>query len=141
MNKFIPFVTIPGIIFMLNLSVPSAIALEPKDPPTPSTDTPKKSQKEIPLNKDKGRGEKRDRNFSADVSAYIDLLTRTIDVYLYDTGETNIYIVNSRNEVISEGTYHSDYFPVTRISLPEMGGKYWVVIDSAYLYAEGLFTK
>lgn len=141
MNKFISFFAVTSIIFMFNVNKSDAIEFESKDYPTSSKDSPKKNQKEIPLNKDKGRSEKRDRNFGADVSAYVSSQTWTLYVYLYDTGETNIYIVNSKNELVSEDTYHSDYFPVARISLPEIGGKYWVIITSEYIYAEGLFTK
>ncbi len=118
-------------------------ASEPVNPPTSTAGEPPKDggTKEVILNKDRINRPKKDRQFGADVSAYVDSQIGTLEVYLYDTGETNIYILDSRNEVVTEESYNSDFFPVARLSLPELSGRYWVVIDSYYIYAEGVFLK
>lgn len=74
-----------------------------------------------------------------DVSAKINQLSQLIEVNLYETGVTDIYIVDSRNVVVDEITVSSWSSPVIYMSLPERKGQYWIVIDSDYLYAEGLF--
>ena len=118
------------------------IASEPVNPPTKTTGEPVKTdEKDVIINKKHSTIPKKDRDLWADVSAYVNLQTRTLEVYLYDTGETNIYIVDSQNEVVSEGLYLSDCFPIARVTLPELPGRYWVVIDSESIYAEGVFVK
>ena len=116
-----------------------AIASEPVTPPT----NPSKNEdtKEVILNKEYVKNPKKDRDFGADVTAYLNTKTRTLDVYLYDSGETNIYVVNSHNEIIFEGLYDSECFPIASVMLPDEAGRYWVVVSSEYIYAEGLFYK
>lgn len=49
------------------------------------------------------------RSLFGEVKAYACFQTGTIEVELYDTGETDIYIVNANNDVIDECTVDSDF--------------------------------
>ena len=111
-----------------------------KTPPATPPDSGKSgSTRGITLDKSGTTNSNRDKNLMPDVSAKINQLSQLIEVNLYETGVTDIYIVDSRNVVVDEITVSSWSSPVIYMSLPERKGQYWIVIDSDYLYAEGLF--
>lgn len=138
-------------IFILLVSVFSVVlyggtilnAGEPSKPITtpsknPQTGTPS-GTKEIPLDKHTKHGGMNDRQSRADVMAYANGTSGSVDIYLYDAGLTDVYIINSKNEVVFEDSYDSFSFPLISVSIPKISGKYWVVIDSDYIYADGQF--
>lgn len=79
------------------------------------------------------------RSLFGEIKAYACFQTGTIEVELYDTGETNIYIVNANNDVIDECTVDSDFTQSATLLLPIEKGRYYIVIDSPILYGEGTF--
>ena len=96
---------------------------------------------EIILDKGKDPTKKKDRDLMSDVTARVNAQAGTIDLDLYETGETTVYIVDSHNEVISEDCFYSgSYLPVS-VALPLTPGRYWIVIDADYIYAEGVFVR
>lgn len=136
------------LISVFSIVLFDGITLNADEPVKPTTIPSKDSQsknssgtKEIPLDKNTKHGGMNDRQLYADVKAYLNTVTSSIDIYLYDTGETNIYILDSANDVVSENHFDSSFFPIVSIDAPDMSGKYWIIIDSEYVYAGGLFIK
>lgn len=76
-----------------------------------------------------------------DVNARVNIQAGTIDLDLYETGETTVYIVDSHNEVVSEDYFYSGSYLPASVALPLTPGRYWIVIDADYIYAEGVFVR
>lgn len=96
---------------------------------------------DIILDKGKDPTKKKDRDLMPDVTARVNIQAGTIDLELYETGETTVYIINSRNEVVSEDCFYSDSYLPASVALPLTPGRYWIVIDADYIYAEGVFVR
>lgn len=96
---------------------------------------------DIVIEKGKDPAKKKDRDLMPDVTARVNLQAGTIDLDLYETGETTVYIVDSHNEVISEDYFYSGSYLPTSVALPLTPGRYWIVIDADYIYAEGVFVR
>ena len=96
---------------------------------------------EIILDKGKDPTKKKTRDLMPDVTARVNAQAGTIDLELYKTGETTVYIINSRNEVVSEDCFYSGSYLPASVALPLTPGRYWIVIDADYIYAEGIFVR
>lgn len=95
----------------------------------------------ITLDKDKELPTKKMRDLMPDVNARVNIQAGTIDLDLYETGETTVYIVDSHNEVVSEDCFYSGSYLPASVALPLTPGRYWIVIDADYIYAEGVFVR
>ena len=95
----------------------------------------------IILEKEKDPTKKKTRDLFPDVTARVNAQAGTIDLELYETGETTFYIVDSHNPVISEDYFYSGSYLPASVALPMTPGRYWIVIDADYIYAEGVFVR
>lgn len=89
-----------------------------------------------PFNKDKGD----DRSLFADVEAWYDSSSMTVTVEGCELKDTFIYIMSPDGLVLAQTSHYFGITPETcTIEVPSLPGKYWFVIDSPALYAEGPF--
>lgn len=80
----------------------------------------------------------RDRSISQYVEAVYYSDMSVIDIICYGSKETLVYIVNQTGDIIACDTFDFTLSPYLSISAPFEQGTYWLVIDSAELYAEGI---
>lgn len=97
-------------------------------------------QQEIIIKKEHIKDSGPERSMPGDVKAYFDPVAGTITVELYDLNETEIYIVDSRGDIIDSMTVNSYLMPSVMLSVPMIKGNYALIIDSSVLYGEGTFT-
>lgn len=107
----------------------------------PTSQIPPKDKKEIPLDKYNGPCASKDKTLFPDARVFMESETKDIIVYLYDTGESVISIIDKHGSIISEMNVNSDFMPEVIIDAPDNKGIYWIVISSYYIYAEGVFTS
>lgn len=89
-----------------------------------------------PFNKDKGD----DRTLFTDVEAWYDSSSMTVTVEGCELKDTFIYIMSPDGLVLAQTSHYFGITPETcTIEVPSLPGKYWLVIDSPALYAEGPF--
>lgn len=89
-----------------------------------------------PFNKDKGD----DRSLFADVEAWYDSSSMTVTVEGCELKDTFIYIMSQDGLVLAQTSHYFGITPETcTVDVPSLPGKYWLVIDSPALYAEGPF--
>ena len=81
----------------------------------------------------------RDRSISQYVEAVYYSDMSVIDIICYGSKETLVYIVNQTGDIIACDTFDFTLSPYLSISTPFEQGTYWLVIDSAEIYAEGIF--
>ena len=62
-----------------------------------------------------------------------------LDIVCYGAKETLIYIVDQTGDVVSSDTFDFSLSPNFSVDAPVEKGQYWLVLDSAELYAEGMF--
>ena len=93
---------------------------------------------EIKLNPYKGKGD--DKSLFADVEAWYDSSSMTVTVKGCELKDTFIYIMSPDGLVLAQTSHYFGITPETcTIEVPSLPGKYWLVIDSPALYAEGPF--
>ena len=83
---------------------------------------------------------KRDRSQSMSIEAYYNELLSTVDIICYGAKETSIYIVDAAGDVAGYDTFDFSVSPYFTMDAPVEKGTYWLVLDSAELYAEGNFV-
>lgn len=82
--------------------------------------------------------DKRDKSGFPYVEAWIAAQNAIVEAS--ELKETSLYILNVDGVIMYEGTHYFGMMPETfAIDIPLMPGKYYIVIDSPYLYAEGVF--
>ena len=74
------------------------------------------------------------------IEATLHCSIKAIEVTLYNIGEAEVYIVNSKNQVISSTTVPTDTPAIIDMNVVGGQGTYYIVIMSEKWYAEGLFT-
>ena len=95
-------------------------------------------KKEIKLNPYKGKGD--DKSLFADVEAWYDSGSMTVTVEGSELKDTFIYIMSPDGLIFAQTSHYFGITPETcTIDAPSLPGKYWLVIDSPNLYAEGPF--
>lgn len=82
----------------------------------------------------------RDRSISQYVEAVYYSDMSVIDIICYGSKETLVYIVNKTGDIITCDTFDFTLSPYLSIATPFEKGTYWLVLDSAELYAEGIFS-
>lgn len=101
-----------------------------------STSSEKKEIKLIPRNKTNGK----DKSLFADVEAWYDSCSMTVTVEGCELKDTFIYIMSPDGLIFAQTSCYFGITPGTcTIDAPSLSGKYWLVIDSPALYAEGAF--
>ena len=101
-----------------------------------STSGEKKEIKLIPRNKTNGK----DKSLFADVEAWYDSGSMTVTVEGCELKDTFIYIMSPDGLIFAQTSCYFGITPGTcTIDAPSLSGKYWLVIDSPALYAEGVF--
>lgn len=101
-----------------------------------STSGEKKEIKLIPRNKTNGK----DKSLFADVEAWYDSSSMTVTVEGCELKDTFIYIMSPDGLIFAQTSCYFGITPGTcTIDAPSLSGKYWLVIDSPTLYAEGAF--
>lgn len=96
------------------------------------------SRQEVKLRKIKNSD--RDRSLSADVSAWYDTGTQTVIIEGAELKDTDVYIVGYDGMVMTQTSYYFGMFSETYIlDAPGLSGRYWLIIDSPSLYADGSF--
>ena len=101
-----------------------------------STSGEKKEIKLIPRNKTNGK----DKSLFADVEAWYDSSSMTVTVEGCELKDTFIYIMSPDGLIFAQTSCYFGITPGTcTIDAPQLSGKYWLVIDSPALYAEGAF--
>lgn len=101
-----------------------------------STSGEKKEIKLIPRNKTNGK----DKSLFADVEAWYDSGSMTVTVEGCELKDTFIYIMSPDGLIFAQTSCYFGITPGTcTIDAPSLSGKYWLVIDSPTLYAEGAF--
>ena len=79
------------------------------------------------------------RNF-AEVEAWYDSGSMTVTVEGCELKDTFIYIMSPDGLIFAQTSCYFGITPGTcTIDAPSLSGKYWLVIDSPTLYAEGAF--
>lgn len=96
-------------------------------------------KKEIKLNPvKKGKGD--DKSLFAEVEAWYDSSSMTVTVEGCELKDTFIYIMSPDGLIFAQTSCYFGITPGTcTIDAPSLSGKYWLVIDSPTLYAEGAF--
>lgn len=102
--------------------------------------TQEPTKQEIDINNSSVHGTGHERGVLCCVKAFICIQTKTIEVELYGTEETDIYILNANNDIIDECIVDSFFTSSATLSLPKEKGQYYIVIDSPVLYGEGTFV-
>ena len=72
-----------------------------------------------------------------DALLYSDI--KQVEVTLYNIGKTEIYIIDSQNQIINNMNTNTDSPITVNLSLTNKKGVYYVIIISDYCYAEGKF--
>lgn len=80
------------------------------------------------------------RSSTAFVEGYYYTKTLTVDIICYGAKETSIYIVDAAGDVAGYETFDFSVSPYFTMDAPVEKGTYWLVLDSAELYAEGNFV-
>lgn len=89
-----------------------------------------------PCNKDKGD----DKSLFAEVEAWYDSSSMIVTVEGCELKDTFIYIMSPDGLIFAQTSCYFGITPGTcTIDAPSLSGKYWLVIDSPTLYAEGAF--
>lgn len=86
----------------------------------------------------KGKGD--DKSLFAEVEAWYDSSSMTVTVEGCELKDTFIYIMSPDGLIFAQTSCYFGITPGTcTIDAPSLSGKYWLVIDSPALYAEGAF--
>ena len=86
----------------------------------------------------KGKGD--DKSLFAEVEAWYDSSSMTVTVEGCELKDTFIYIMSPDGLIFAQTSCYFGITPGTcTIDAPSLSGKYWLVIDSPTLYAEGVF--
>ena len=94
---------------------------------------------EIKLQKTKPIKIKRSLDF-AEVEAWYDSGSMTVTVEGRELKDTFIYIMSPDGLIFAQTSHYFGITPETcTVDVPSLPGKYWLVIDSPALYAEGPF--
>ena len=81
-----------------------------------------------------------DKSLFADVEAWYDSGSMTVTVEGCELKDTFIYIMSQDGLVLAQTSHYFGITPETcTVDVPSLPGKYWLVIDSPALYAEGPF--
>ena len=76
----------------------------------------------------------------AEVEAWYDSSSMTVTVEGSELKDTFIYIMSPDGLIFAQTSHYFGITPETcTIDAPSLPGKYWLVIDSPALYAEGVF--
>ncbi len=105
-----------------------------------SSPGPGSDEKEIEIRKDDRELSEWDRISSPDVNVFYSASKKSLTVYLYETEETVVSVFDVKGRVVSEYSCNSGSFSKVEILAPARSGDYWIVVESAYLYAEGSFS-
>lgn len=94
---------------------------------------------EIELRKEQNTG--RDKSVSiVSVDAWIDNLSGQISIVGSGLNDTYIYVYDANSNPVASGTaYFGEIESEYQLSAPVLPGRYWLVIDSPIIYAEGTF--
>lgn len=93
---------------------------------------------EIKLNPSKKIGD--DRSLFSYVDAWYDSGAMTVTVEGCELKDAFIYIMNADGLVLAQTSHYFGMNPdICIVDAPSLSGKYWLVIDSPILYAEGTF--
>lgn len=82
----------------------------------------------------------RNRSVLQSIEASYSSEKSTIDIICYGAEETLIYIVDAAGDVAGYETFDFSVSPYFTMDAPVEKGTYWLVLDSAELYAEGNFV-
>lgn len=82
----------------------------------------------------------RNRSVLQSIEASYSSEKSTIDIICYGAKETLIYIVDAAGDVAGYETFDFSVSPYFTMDAPVEKGTYWLVLDSAELYAEGNFV-
>ncbi len=80
------------------------------------------------------------RNLVSSPEAIYYPVLNVIEIECQDFGEVSVYIIDSEGKAVAERTFESDFIATTTIDAPQVPGTYWLVIESATIYAEGVFV-
>lgn len=81
-----------------------------------------------------------DRNTDYIIEAYYNHLGNTIHIHCLGTKDTQLYILNTYGYIInSSSSYCGDIETTIQLDVPDVKGKYFLVIESPIIYAEGTF--
>lgn len=95
-------------------------------------------KEEIPLKYVKYTGE--DRSLSSEIEVWLDKQSMNLILTGYQLKDADIYVLTKDGAVIYQSSYYFGMIPETYdIDAPSFPGKYYIVIDSPVLYAEGVF--
>lgn len=95
-------------------------------------------KKEIPLKYVKYTGE--DRSLSSEIEVWLDKQSMNLILTGYQLKDVDIYVLTKDGAVIYQSSYYFGMIPDTyNMEAPSFPGKYYIVIDSPVLYAEGVF--
>ena len=95
----------------------------------------------IEMDKSNLSGDEFERSISLPIiEATLYASINAIEVILYNIGEAEVYIVNSKNPVISSTTVQTDTPTIIDMNVVGDQGTYYIVVMSEKWYAEGQFT-
>lgn len=80
-----------------------------------------------------------DRSSLVSVEAYFFPDRTELELICYGIKETTICIVNQLGDIVFSDTFDFTLSPYLSIPAPFEKGTYWLVLDSAEIYAEGIF--
>ena len=80
-----------------------------------------------------------DRSSFVSVEAYYFPDRTELELICYDIKETTICIVSQLGDIVFSDTFDFTLSPYLSIATPFEKGMYWLVLDSAEIYAEGIF--
>lgn len=100
---------------------------------------PEKDRIEIELRKEQNTG--RDKSVSiVSVDAWIDNLSGQISIVASGLKDAYIYVYDANSNPVASGTaYFGEIESEYQLSAPVLPGRYWLIIDSPIIYAEGTF--
>lgn len=71
-------------------------------------------------------------------NARFDTLTHDVNFQLYNIGIAHLYIIDNNGNIIDNTTVDTDSPVYATLSTEACNGSFYVVIDTSYIYAEGI---
>lgn len=101
--------------------------------------SPDPDRKEIIIRKPEVES-KPHRDSAADAKAFLYESSKIIEVELFETGPTTIYVLNAHNQVVDSETAEGYEYESVTLQIPPAKGNYTIIILGTYLYGEGTLT-
>lgn len=87
------------------------------------------------------RESKPERDMTHDIQAFYLSPLSELEIECFEEGYVTVSLFNSHNRLCGYTEFDSSEFPIGRIDVPKTSGTYYVMIQTSYTYAEGVFVK